>query len=325
MRKYSRRSKRQRNVEAAAVVTVHPLTGGGNNIPVVRPGDAVTTDRSSVALVRPILGDYFRTMGIAMVAGRAFTRGEAADGEPVAILSRKQNERLYAGRSLDRMVVIGGRKFRVLGIVDDVKEYALDGENRGTVYVTYDQAPAQMIGPTSTFLVRGANDGHALTAQVRAAVRSVDAAFPIAFFRTMRDMMDEQLLAPRLRTVLLATFGALAALLAIVGLASVMAYTVSQTLPEIGVRLALGATERQVAGFVLRESLLLAAVGTTLGVVGAVATGVLLRSLVFEIAPSDPVVITVVATVTIVLTLAASWYPARRAARVDPVVVLRVG
>jgi putative ABC transport system permease protein len=313
----------QPNVESAAAVTVHPLTGGGNQAPVVRPGETPAPDRSSFALVRPILGDYFRTMGIRVRAGRAFTAADAAASEPVVILSSKQDERLYQGRSLDHLVAIGDRTYRVVGIVDDVKEFTLDGPDRGTVYVTYEQAPPPMIGATSTFLVRAPAHGHALDRQVRAAVRSVDSALPIAFFRTMRDMMDEQLLAPRLRTVLLATFGLLAAVLAILGLASVMAYTVSQTLPELGVRVALGASPAQLMGLVLREALGLVFIGTVLGIAGAAMAGRLLRTLVFEIAPTDPTAISLVAVVTVLFAAAASWYPARRASRVDPVTVLR--
>jgi putative ABC transport system permease protein len=315
----------QPGVEAAAVVTVHPLTGGGNSVPVVRPGAEVGNDRSAISLVRPILGDYFKTMGIRVVAGRAFTNSDDANSEPVVVLSRKQAARLYPGGAMDHLLAIGDKTFRVVGLVDDIKEFALDQEDHGTVYLSYDQAPAQMIGGTSTFLVRAPSNGHTLDAAVRAAVRSVDAELPIAFFRTMRDMMDVQLLTPRLRTVLLGTFGVLAAILAIVGLASVMAYTVSQSLPEIGVRLALGATGRQVAGFVLRESVLLAGIGTIIGVIGAVAAGRLLQSLVFDVASNDPTVIALVAVGTVLFALAASWLPARRAAGVDPVRVLRQG
>jgi predicted permease len=315
----------QPGVEAAAVVTVHPLTGGGNSIPVVRPGSEIGNDRSALSLVRPILGDYFKTMGIRVAAGRAFTNSDDGSSEPVVILSRKQAARLYPSGALDHLVAIGDKNFRVVGIVDDVKEFALDQDDKGTVYLSYDQAPPQMIGVTSTFLVRAPSNGHTLAPAVRAAVRSVDPEFPIAFFRTMRDMMDEQLLAPRLRTVLLGTFGVLAALLAIVGLASVMAYTVSQTLPEIGVRLALGATGLQVARFVLRESVMLAGIGTLIGVLGALAAGRFLQSLVFDVASNDPTVISLVACGTVLFALAASWLPARRAANVDPVRVLRQG
>jgi ABC-type antimicrobial peptide transport system permease subunit len=212
---------------------------------------------------------------------------------------------------------------RVTGIVDDVKEFSLDAPDRGTAYMNFTQAPSWMLGPTSTFVLRAPGDGHRLGPAMRAAVTQVDHDLPIAFFRTMRDMQNEQLLAPRLGAMLLVSFGGSAGLLALLGLAGVLAFAVSQRLPEIGVRMALGATQRQVSGGIIREASILIATGLLLGLAGALGTNRLLRTLLFEVGPGDPGVLASIAALTAAMALVASWYPAWRAARVDPLIVLR--
>ena len=316
--------ERQPDVRGAAAVNVHPLTGAGINLPITRVGQQVSPDGHDAALLRPVLSDYFGTMGIALLAGAPLPRVTQPGSDPVTVISRTLAQRLFGNEgALERTVVIADQNYRVVGVVEDVREFALDAEVPGTAYVSYAQAPAGTLGTTVTFLIRAAGNGRTLIPAVRAAIRSVDPDLPVAFWRTMRDMMDENLLAPRLRAILLGTFGTLAALLAIIGLSGAMAYTVAQAIPEIGVRLALGATGSQVSGLVLREALALVFGGLLIGTGAALLGSRLLRTLVFQIAPNDPLVLSLVAGATLVVAMVATWYPAHRAASVDPATVLR--
>ncbi len=310
-------------VTAAAAVNLHPLSGGAQPLPVGHPGDPVSA-RSPTALFHPITPDYFRTMGIHLSAGRELQRTDGVGGEPVVVINEALAKKLFEGANpLGQSLAVLGQPYRVVGVAPNVNEFSLSTGGEQVVYITYAQSPAQAIPATSTFLVRGNGDARAFNAQVRAAIRDIDANLPIAFLRTMREMMDIDLLAPRLRTLLIVCFGVLAALLAAIGLTGVMAYTVSQSIPEIGVRMALGARERDVAAQVLKQSLRLTLTGLVIGLAGSLAAGHTVANMLFGIPPTDSTVLAGVAVSSTLLALLATWYPAHRAARVSPAAVLR--
>jgi putative ABC transport system permease protein len=311
-------------VTAAAAVNLHPLSGGYFGIAVVPAGEPIPQEDPPTALFRTASPDYLTVMGIPLLAGRFLSAGDVAGSERVAVLNASAAHRLFGddpavGRSIDVM----GQTHRIVGVAADVHEFSLSSGGDGVVYVPYGQARPAAVPTTSTFVVRSNGDASRLTGEVRAAIRDVDDALPIAFERTMRDMMDIDLLAPRLRTILIACFGSIAALLAAIGLTGVMAHSVTQSLPEIGVRMALGARERDVAGRVVGQALGLALAGVAIGLVAALAAGRVLAGLLFGVPPHDSVVLGAVALATLSLAALASWYPARRAARVSPARVLR--
>jgi putative ABC transport system permease protein len=310
-------------VAAAAAITFHPLSGGSFRLPVSATGEP--TRESATPDLRSITPEYFRAMGISLVAGRALSWSDRAGTEPVAVVNESFAKEFFGDADpVGRSIHLPQVSHRVVGVVTDVKEYSLSTGGDAVLYVTYAQTPPNALLPTSTLTVRGNGNALELTRGVRAAIREIDASVPVAFFRTMRTMMDIDLLAPRMRTVLICTFGILAALLAAVGLAGVMAYTVSQAIPEIGVRMALGARERDVAARVLGSSLALTFLGIGLGMAGALATSRLIANMLFGTPANDPAVAIGVVLGTVVLAAAASWYPAYRAARVDPATVLRL-
>jgi putative ABC transport system permease protein len=309
-------------VVAAAAITYHPLSGGSLQLP-VSPGGEPTRE-TPTADIRSITPGYFQSMGIDLLAGRVLAWGDRAGSEPVVVVNQTfARNFLGEGDPVGRAIHLPGQAYRVIGVVRDVKEYTLREGGSPVVYLTYGQTPQNLVLPTSTITVRGNGNALDLTRGVRAAIREIDATVPVAFFRTMRTMMDIDLLAPRMRTVLIGTFGVLAALLAAIGLAGVMAYTVTQSIPEIGVRMALGARERDVAGRVLGSSLGLTLLGVAIGLTGALATSRLIASMLFGTAANEPAVAIAVGGLTLLLAGAASWYPAHRAARVDPATVLR--
>ena len=309
-------------VAATAAVTYHPLSGGSVRLRMTTAGEP--TRESPTADFRSITPDFFRAMGMELRAGSGLSWSNRAGTEPVAVV----NEAFAATmlKDIDPLgatINVPGQSYRVIGVVGNVKEFDLSEPAIPIMYATYEQTPPNLVPSTSTIVVRGVNDPRLVTREIRAAIRDIDATVPVAFIRTMRDMMDINLLAPRMRTILIGTFGVLAAVLAAVGLAGVMAYTVSQSVPEIGVRMALGARAGEVAGRVLRNSIGLTMAGLVLGLAGALAASHVIANMLFGVPANDPRVAIAVAGATLLFAGLASWYPAWRAARVDPAKVLR--
>jgi putative ABC transport system permease protein len=311
-------------VTHAAAISLHPLSGGRAPTPVAREDVELDPASSPRADLRTITADYFESMGMRILAGRALADTDGAGGERVAVVNQALARLLYPDEDpLGRVVQLGAGHFRVVGVAEDVKEFTLAGGGDPFVYITYGQAPPQALPATSTIIVRTRGNAESVVQPVRAAIRDIDATIPVAFLRTMREMMDIDLHGPRLRTLLIGLIGTLAALLAAVGLAGVMAYTVSQSIPEIGVRMALGAQERDVAQLVMGQALRLTLVGLALGVFGALAASRFLTGLLYGITPGDPKVLVLVSLAALVLAAVASGYPALRATRVSPATVLR--
>jgi putative ABC transport system permease protein len=213
---------------------------------------------------------------------------------------------------------------RVIGVAGDIKE-ALDPRSplqldaRPTIYrPTSQESVASM-----TIVVRTERDPLLFAAAVRAAVAAVDSTIPIAILRSIRQELAQSVETPRFNAVLLTTFGALALLLAAVGLYGLIAYGVNQRTQEIGIRMALGADPRQVSRSVVGEGLALACAGVTLGIGGGIAATRLFAQQVYGIQTNDPATFAGVATVLVAAAVAASYAPARRAARIDPLIALR--
>jgi predicted lysophospholipase L1 biosynthesis ABC-type transport system permease subunit len=207
----------------------------------------------------------------------------------------------------------------IVGVVDDVRFGGLADTTRPVVYVPL----AQDVYSAVTVAVRTAGDPAALTAPVRGALAALDPTVAMARVRTMEAVKAESVAAQRFNALLLGTFAALAALLAAVGLYGLLSYGVTQRARELGVRLALGATRGAVLRIVLERSLRLVAAGAVLGLAGALALTRVLRSLLFETAPTDPLTLAGVTALLLAVALLASYLPARRAARMDPAATLR--
>ena len=218
------------------------------------------------------------------------------------------------------MSLDGGDSFaEVIGVAPDVKDRALDAEAPPVVYVGVGQAAPLGL----SLMARTAGDAAAMTNALRAAVREVDPQAPVDQIATLAELRAEWLAAPRLTTMLLGGFGLLALVIAMIGTGAVLAFQVGQRTREIGVRMAIGARRQEIVGMVLREGLALAAAGVVLGVAAALAGGRIMRRHVYDLAPHDPLTLGAVAVLLLAAAAVACAGPARRAARVDPLMAMR--
>ncbi len=273
---------------------------------------------------RIVTPGYFFSMGVPLIAGRDFEERDLADAPPVGIVNESFALLNWPGENPL------GKRFRrqggfawatVVGVVGDVRYGRIDEPAAPTMYHPLTQVNER----TMTMVVRTSGDPLNLAAPVREEVRAADPAVLLLNMRPMETLFTRSLGPRRLVMMLLGTFAALALFLSTFGIYSVISYIVTQRTPEIGVRMALGARARDVLGMVLRQGALLAFAGVGLGVAGAVALSGMMRNLVYGVTPTDLVTIAAASGVLTIVTLAASYFPARRAARVDPLKALRHG
>ena len=268
--------------------------------------------------------DYFRTMGIALDRGRMFTATDDSASPRVAVINEALARRDFAGTDpLGKRVrtFFEGRDgwTTIIGVVADSKDQTLAGAARPQMYRPFAQSPFAGM----SVMVRTTGDPMTFAPAARRALAAVDPSIPLERVRPLVDIVSESIAQPRLVVVLLGTFGALALVLGAIGIYGVMAYAVVQRAREIGIRSALGATPRDVLALVIGEALALAAIGVTLGIVGALALTGLLRSQLYAVSPTDPLTFVNASLGLLAVAMLASVLPALRAMRVDPARVLR--
>jgi putative ABC transport system permease protein len=273
---------------------------------------------------------YIEAMSIPLLRGRTFTAQDAAGSMPVVVISRGLAERYWPGEDpVGRRLLTGWEgganpNWRtIIGVVGDVRHGGLDNDPRAEFYIPFAQLP--WAARSLTFAVRTQMDPNGIAAAGRDAVWSIDPKQPVYDVRTMDRLVRESnsVVVPRLMAGALAIFGMLALLLAALGLYGVISYNVAQRTYEIGVRAALGARSTDVLALVLRQGMALVAIGLGIGLAGALAVTRLLRSLLFEVSPTDPVAFAGMAGVLLVVAVVATIVPARRAAGIDPMSALR--
>lgn len=280
------------------------------------------TDNRKFANVSEITPGYFSTMGIPLLKGRAFAELDAEAPVPrVAIISQAMAREFWPGQLAigRRFRFFQGEPIEVVGIVQDVKLFSLGEAPTWIVYLPMHTQPQG--GATLLINTIGA-PGSAL-AEAQRVVRRVDTHIPITYAKTMREHLAVALWPSWMGAVLLGTFGLLALVLASMGVYGVMAYSVSQRTRELGIRLALGAQAHQVVGLVVRQGMMLAAIGLVGGLLVAFGATRLVAALLYGVNPSDPWVFAGVTTLLGLAALAACYWPARRALKIDPVVALR--
>jgi putative ABC transport system permease protein len=266
--------------------------------------------------------DYFKVMGIPLLQGRAFEPGDREDRPKVAVVSTAAAQRFWPGRdSLGEhfQIEVPGPEYTVVGVTGNVRSASMDVAPAPTVYVPYRQDAF----PFMTFVLKTDSSVSALTPAVRAAVLEVDKDLPVGALRTMDEQLSNSLTRRRFSVTLLVAFGVVAVGLAGVGLYGVLAFVVAQRRREIGVRIALGATARNVVADVLGQGLRLALLGMAIGVGLAIAASRLLSSILFGTSPTDVGTYAGAAALLTFIATAASFVPAFRASRVDPIVALR--
>jgi predicted lysophospholipase L1 biosynthesis ABC-type transport system permease subunit len=211
----------------------------------------------------------------------------------------------------------------VVGVVDDVLQREITGSRDAAIYSPYAQVTTPLFLGHMTYVVRSTASPQAIAGAMRDAVRAADPNLPVHTVASMDELVASMTREPQFQTWLLATFSAIALLLAAVGVYGVLAYGVAERRFEIGVRMALGARASDIMASVLRRSLLIAAAGVLLGAVGAIATTRALRGYLFQVAPTDPLTFAAGAALLTATALLAGWLPARRAAGVEPAAVLK--
>jgi putative ABC transport system permease protein len=316
-------------VRSVGAVQGLPLGGSRFNLsfeikgrPPVPPAQQPTME------VRVATPDYFGTIGIPVVRGRGIERSDTASSPQVVVISETAARRFFPNEEpLGQWITVGWGRAEgrpkaggeIVGIVGDVKERGLAEEHAPEVYLPYAQQPI----PSMDVVLRTAVPPRSLASAVTGVVRGLDPELPIARMATLDEIVARSIAEPRFYTVLLAAFAGTALFLAALGIFGVMSYAVVQRSREIGIRVALGADPKQVLGMVLRHASLLALAGVVLGLAGAVGLSRAVAGLLFELSPTDPPTLGGTAVVLIGVALLASYVPARRATRVDPLVALR--
>ena len=316
-------------VQSAGAASDLPLEGGWtklfNTEEHIKAGTADTPPSSHTIMI----GNYLQAVGVPLKRGRYFTPEEEQGNANVLIVSEGLARREFANEDpLGKRVRWGAPDsdspwMTIVGIVGDVKQGAPDQPTKAHTYEPFLQACRPYPCNGLNLAVRAQMDPEQLTAAVRTAVQSVDSEEPIAHVRTMEQVMGESLAPRRFNLFLLTAFAAAALLLAALGIYGVLASVVAQQTHEIGVRMALGAQQRDVLNLVVGHGVKLAVLGLAIGLAGALALTRLMASLLYDVAPSDPITYTGVAVLLGMVALLACYLPARRAMRVDPMVALR--
>jgi putative ABC transport system permease protein len=309
-------------VRSAALADRPPLAGFMRSYSFKMSGVQLAEGNVMVAL-NSVTPEYFRTVGATLVAGRALAASDQSGGQKVAVVNvtfarRFLGERDPIGRVIELPNPSLGQP-TIVGEVNDIRQVGLGESAEPEVFLPAAQGE-QM--PT-WLLVRAAGDPRELTAPIRQAVRSIDPAVPISDMYPLRDEVAKRSAPQRANAILFGLFGAVALLIAGMGLYGLMAFLVAQRTREIGVRVALGAARRDVLRLVMGQGASLIAGGIVLGLVLALALARLLRSMLFGVGPNDLVTFIVAPLLLTAIAFAATYLPARRALRVDPVIALR--
>jgi putative ABC transport system permease protein len=272
---------------------------------------------------RIVSNNYFEVMKIPLRSGRYFSHRDTKDSPHVAVINETLARRYWPqedpkGRFIE-MSAFGAGRCEIVGVVGDIRQANLSDEPASGIYLPYTQEPM----PWQTLLVRTKNDPMSLVPLIRGEVAGLDSQQPIARIATLDQLMESSTAQPRFRAALLGGFAGVALLLAAIGVYGMMAYAVSRRTREIGIRIALGARRGNMLKLICGQSMTLTLLGVVLGLVGAFAVTRLMNSLLFGVTSTDPFIFTAVTVLLCGVALLASYIPARRAARVDPIVALR--
>ena len=317
------------DVESAAVVSVAPLHGQGN-VPVQRDGHP--EDSIGATELRAISANYFSTMQIPVLRGRAFNENDFTSSAPIAIINETLARDWWPGKNpVGDRVVIGeyqGRQYfpvpqpvvQIVGVVADTKGRLLEAAPPAMVYLPASQG---LVPNRSTDWVIRTSAPAGIAAALRKAITDISPDQRIVDLEPMSQVIGTAVAQPSFLALLMGTFGGLALALTLVGVYGVLSFQMAQRTHEIGVRIALGATRRDVWRLVIGRAATVAIIGVVIGLLAAFALTRLMVSLLYQVQPTDPVIFASVAVLLLVVALLAAYVPARRAMRVDPMVALR--
>ena len=318
-------------VEQAAIIDTLPLREGSDILFSIEGGTAVAPAGQPLdAEIRIVSPDYFRALRIPLISGREFTAADNASGAPVVVINQTMARMFWPGKDpIGQQIWIGKpmgpaqsepAPRRVIGIVGDVRESTLEDMPGQGMFIPYTQTKWN---DSASFLLRTRAAAALSLPEIRSALHDVDPGEPLTQVESMEQVVSGSLNDWRFHAILLGIFGALAVVIAAVGVYGVISYSIAQRTHEIGIRLALGAQRRDVLRLVLSQGACLALAGIVVGMLAAIGLTRLMASLLYGVAPTDPVTFIAVAILLLIVALIACYLPARRAMRVDPMVALR--
>jgi putative ABC transport system permease protein len=317
-------------VQSATVTNWIPLVRQGDSMGVSvegTPDPAPGQGNRPAIVVRVVSPRYFETLGIQLLQGRPFdARTDRADTPNVVVISEAAARKFWPNQSpLGKRLTVGSPSnpedwMEVVGVARDVRQFGLDAEPKPQMYLSY--AQADFFAPRH-LVVRTEGEPLNLAGTVRQTVWGIDRDQPVAQVRPMEDVLSDSIARQRFSMLLLGIFAGVALILAAVGIYGVMSYTVAQRTHEIGIRLALGAQKRDVLRLAVGQGLRLVLVGVAIGLVAAVALTRLMSSLLFGVSATDPLTLAAISALLVAVAALASYVPARRATKVDPMIALR--
>ncbi|HJZ81296.1 MAG TPA: ABC transporter permease, partial [Pyrinomonadaceae bacterium] len=313
-------------VQSAGFATYVPLSGSDNAWSFLIEGrPPLPVGTYNMAKYRPVSGGYFETIGIPLLRGRSFTSTDTAEAPWVVVINDSMAREYWRSENpIGQRIQSGGGQptwRTVIGVVGDVLHEGLDGAAKAEMYLPVEQA--MNIESAPTIVVRSEIPTGAAAGELRAVVSAIDPAIAVDRIETMQQLVSGSVAQPRFRTMILAAFSLLALLMAAIGIYGVMNYLVIQRTREFGIRLSLGATPTDVLWLVLGRAATLIGAGTCLGLMGSVLLVRLITTLLFGTAPLDPLTFVTVPIFLAAVALVASYIPAQRATRIDPIVALR--
>jgi predicted permease len=302
-----------------------PVNSRGNAGPIEVPGAPPQPSNARMVFTNMVTSDYFRTFGIGVVAGRMFDARDAANTQKVAIVNRALARFFFGnddpiGRSV-HLYRDDANPITIVGIVEDATQRSLREEPPRTIYTPLTQLrqPEGLV----TVALRTSDNPSALAGSMRAEVRALTSDVVVDNVRTMEQQIGSELVRERLLALLSTAFAGLAVLLSCVGLYGVVSYDVGRSLPDLAIRMALGAQRLDVLRQVIRGALFISSIGITVGLLAALVGTRVVASLLYGVTARDPLTLAGAAALLMLTTLIASYLPARRAMKVDPLVALR--
>jgi predicted permease len=305
-------------ISQAALADVEPFQGAAAS---VLPKDSAGTHIPGTYLLS-VGGGYFKTLGVGLIAGREFASSDVAGAEPVAVINASLANYMFPeGDAVGHTTDLDGPGRLIVGVVGDVRQ--VKGLEHAPDPIMYEPVAQGGTGPWMVLLFRPRGTVEAARSAITTAVQSINPALAPPAYTTMDEQFEQQVAPRKFMFVLLATFAALAALLAVIGLYGVLSYLVAEQTREMGIRAALGADRTRVTRDVMAHGLSLTLTGALLGVGAALLAVKLVSSLLYGIEPRDPVTLAIAAALLVLVSLVACYVPARRASRIDPILALR--
>jgi putative ABC transport system permease protein len=308
-------------VDSVGAVFAIPMAGADADAGFVIEGKTPPEPRGAwVAWYRPVSPDYFSTMKMRLSRGRWILESDDTEAPPVVLINETAAREYWPNDDpLLSRVRMGGDWRQVVGVVADTRHFGLDRSDRPAMYFPYAQAPLRSM----SLVVRTASDPESLTVPLSRTIAEIDPEMALADVRPLEEVVSATIATPRVTTSLFAVFALAALALAAIGLYGVLSYSVGLRVREIGIRMALGARRSDVLRRIVGQGVLLIGIGTALGLGVAFLLSRLLASLLFGTSPTDPELFLVALLALVAVAVLACYLPARRAARVDPIVVLR--